>query len=1049
MEPEQGSHIPIAPRGSIPRVSRLPMPRAVASSDNLKLTVRNPAMLGIHQDDLRKTSYLPRPTILKEPLGEAINQSIRSRYGWSDNPVKERSTSPVRDALRDAQGTSLETTPPASIPDPPFFEDGNENPTVGKKDDGAQEHKEKKRPRPSLSERTMETLAQVSPCPTPQRRTSLFGNDSKMPPPLRPASSMRESRPTTPKASRSDSPTRRPFRPPGRISPTKDMVALPPVISPDDIYTPPRAFVRGQRSRIGKPLQGPRRSISSTLEARSQDAGAELPMKFSAQTVKIKRSQGGKTSMAEKPSLRPSLSSIFQDRSSKKESGGSLVPSITDTRPILLKPRPRGEPTIASSTSPSALSKKTKPTTATERDQRVATAQGSHTTSSPKSSAALREAVAKAKAARRIALVDSGSPHTTPVYPSGSPAFVPASSNTELTTASDNNGLLQKRIQQASTTGQLSIAGMNLKRIPAEVMKIYDADNSTINWFEMVDMVKLNAADNEIDELEDHFFPDYTASELADDDEKSNMFGGLQLIDLYRNHLHQLPIGMRRLEKLQTLNLSNNRLTKDAVDIACQIPQLRELMIGENLIDGALSFNGNHLKQLQVLDLHGNQIERLNGDGLSQLRSLKVLNVAGNKLTMLPWELLSTLPLTELNISNNQLSGILFKGTSPLQRLRRLDASHNKLEGVSEAELELPDLRSLVLDGNRISELPDLTRCKELQILGVAENQLNDIPPTLVRLESLKSADFGHNNIRLINPGVASMKSLSSLNLAGNPLREKKYITMTTTDLKMDLNKKLATTPTETEPSDAARIAGSSNHSYRYKPSGGILDLSSQSLTAISPEAINLCDSEAPIHTLKLSNNELSEFPTTLLSHPALKYSLQSLDLSHNPLLHPTDYLGCELFLPNLKSLYIVSTGLTSLDALTTYLKAPCLRELNISCHRLTGRVPWVRAWWPSCHTLLATDNWFTSVEVEGVRGLEVLDIRNNEIESLPPKIGFLGSLSGTAKAPGRLRVLEVSGNKFRVPRLSVIEKGTEAVLKDLRRMVPEQEVPEEWQDII
>lgn len=55
----------------------------------------------------------------------------------------------------------------------------------------------------------------------------------------------------------------------------------------------------------------------------------------------------------------------------------------------------------------------------------------------------------------------------------------------------------------------------------------------------------------------------------------------------------------------------------------------------------------------------------------------------------------------------------------------------------------------------------------------------------------------------------------------------------------------------------------------------------------------------------------------------------------------------------------------------------------------------------------------------------------------------------GSTKEPGKLRVLEVSGNRFRVPRLAVVEKGTEALLKDLRRMIPENEVPEEWKEMV
>ena len=589
---------------------------------------------------------------------------------------------------------------------------------------------------------------------------------------------------------------------------------------------------------------------------------------------------------------------------------------------------------------------------------------------------------------------------------------------------------------------------MSLKGMPTEVMNMYESDNSTANWSEMVDLIKLIAADNEIEQFEDGIFPDYSPEDMTNDDEKTNQFGGLEHINLQRNQLSAIPIGLRQLERLQVLNLSNNKLTNEALKVIGQVRNLKELMLGDNLLQGNLDFGGHQLNNLQTLDLHGNGILDVHEGSFIHFQNLKSINLAGNKLTAIHWKLFEGIPLTDLNISKNGLTNTLFDEVVNLPNLRILDASHNSLKEIGGASLDLPSLRSLAVNGNRLSKLPVLSKCALLHTLLASENELEELPAGFVELKALKSADLAHNNIRIISPEIALMEELSSLTLVGNPLREKKWLTMSTTEIKQDAERKL-----ETQQEDAGVGSGSqatSNSSQiRYKCSNGVLDLSSQSLTTICLDEVDLDGSSGAIHTLKLSNNELSAFPYELLSHPALKYSLQSLDLSHNPALHPTQYLTSELFLPSLKSLYIVSTGLTSLDALTTYMKAPALTELNISCHRLAGRVPWVRAWFPNCVTLLATDNWFNSIDTEGVRGLEVLDIRNNEIESLPARIGLFGNFIGSAREPGKLRVLEVSGNRFRVPRLTVVEKGTEAVLKDLRRMIPEHEVPEEWKEMV
>ncbi|KIW11797.1 hypothetical protein PV08_09069 [Exophiala spinifera] len=1015
MDQDYGSNVPL--RGGIPRLSRLPMPRASASMDNLKLSTRTSGLAGGHQDDLRKTSGLPRPSGLAGPLGENLNQSIRSRFAWTAKPRNPRSASPVRDALRDAYTGTLETTPPNPKADPAVFEDGSENPTTART--GVLE---KRKPRPSLSERTTETLSQVSPCPSPMpRRTSLVNNDSSMLPPLRPTS--RASRPTTPATPRAESPSKRAFRPPGRASPTKDAAQLPLVVSPGDIYTPPRAFVRGQRSRIAKPLRDPRRSVSSALESPATTEDSLSSVMTSSQTMKGKPVYSSKTIASHTSAQKPSLSSTFQDSPiSYRES--KPLSSVSGSKPLVSK--------VKSKTMSETNSGK-------ERERHPGSAQETSAMSSPKSSAALRETIAKAKAARRDMLRKSGeAARQSNDFSTG--FGLPD----DLPSTGDNSGLLKKRIQQAVTTGQLNIAGMNLKRIPTEIMKMYDPEDNKIDWSEMIDLTKMNAADNEIEELLDEMFPDYSESELQNDDEKSNQFGGIESIDFHRNKIQRLPIGFRSLTRLQSLNLTGNKLGMDAFDILRELPQLKELFLGENLFNGSLLLDQCDFQDLQVLDLHGNNIENIEEQSLLHMKGLKRLDLSANKLSRLPWKTLASLALTELNVSKNRLSGMLICSASCLPELRSLNASYNDLEGVCKDDLDLPNLRTLILNGNRMAKLPSLAKCKQLQTLTVAENQLDELPTQFAHLEGLASADFAHNNIRLVDPEISRMTKLSGLNLAGNPLREKKYLTMSTAELKLALEKKLEdTSPAPGLLDDSSKPT----REYRFKASNGILDMSSQSLSAVDLSEIHLDDSNGPIRALKLSNNDLTTFPVDLLNQPVLKYSLQVLDLSHNPSLHSTEYLTSELFLPNLKSLYIVSTGLTSLDALTTYLKAPCLVELNISCHRLTGRVPWVRAWWPTCTTLLATDNWFSSVDVEGVRGLEVLDIRNNEIETLPPKIGLLGKKPGSVREAGKLHSLEVSGNKFRVPRLGIVEKGTEAILKDLRRMIALDEIPEEWQE--
>ena len=1036
MDEEQGPQL----KAGIPRLTRLAVPRA--SHDNLRLantaSKREPV----------KSSNLPRPSrnhvasiVPPSPLGENQQKSLRDRYGWNSQSSKARSRSPVRDALEAAQSNLLETTPPSSNGDIPIFEDGNENPVPQQ----VEVEKKKPRHRMSLSERTIETLSQISPSPSPtrKRRESLVSNDGRMGPPPRPTSSMRGSRPTTSARSRSQSPVKQPFRPQSRLdSPTKDQT-LPAVPSPGSLFSPPRALVKGGSSRIAKPMRDTRRSVSNVAVVNADQSTAKVPKGYTAQTMRVKASHHDKSHAN---SSQQSLEAIFKDPTALTRD--HLAVNTSNKNTGLLRPRSRGENTIA--TSPSPKTKKQHFKAPLRKAPSSAAAQEDATSSipGPKSSVALRESIAKAKAARKTASAKPPSKIEVSDNWSATDDFMSPETDVE----GPNRGLLRKRIDGALASGQLNISAMKLNKVPDEVMSMYEPSELSVNWAEVVDLTKFIVADNEIVQLEDSVFPDFSPEEVADDDENSNQFGGLEILDLRNNLLQSIPIGLRRLERLTSLNLSGNKLSNASLDVLWQLPRIQDLNLARNQLNGIINMPNSVMANIRVLSLQGNQIETLAMTG-NVLSPIARLDVSSNLLTELPWEILSSFDLVQLNASANQLSIIaLNPAVGGFTSLKELDLSRNTIEAI-EPELTLSELQIFKINGNKLDSLPLLSTFRSLITIQASENNLSELPQGLPSLNELKSADFGHNNIKIVDPRIARMETLTSLQLAGNPLQDRKYLTMDTEELKNDLLKRMepacqiAARDLQFQSNGLLDGSGLTNANteesrYLFKPVNGILDLGSKSITSVNLSMIDL-DPSIVVHTLRLSNNELTTFPIELLSHPSLKWSLKSLDLSHNPLAS-TIYLIDDLFLPTLQSLYIVSTGLTSLDALTTHFKAPELKELNISCHRLAGHVPWVRAWFPKCTTLLATDNWFSSVDVEGVRGLEVLDVRNNEIETLPSKLGLFGNYANKTE-PGRLRSFECGGNKFRVPRVTVIEKGTEAVLRDLRRMVPVADVPEEW----
>lgn len=118
--------------------------------------------------------------------------------------------------------------------------------------------------------------------------------------------------------------------------------------------------------------------------------------------------------------------------------------------------------------------------------------------------------------------------------------------------------VLRKRVDAARSDGRLNISAMGLTEIPEVVMKMYDFDSnqsSSIAWGEVVDLIRFNAADNDIEEISETVFPDIDPEATSNEDSPSLQFGALEAIDLHGNILQGVPIGMRRMTQLTSLNL--------------------------------------------------------------------------------------------------------------------------------------------------------------------------------------------------------------------------------------------------------------------------------------------------------------------------------------------------------------------------------------------------------------------------------------------------------------------------------------------------------------
>ena len=477
------------------------------------------------------------------------------------------------------------------------------------------------------------------------------------------------------------------------------------------------------------------------------------------------------------------------------------------------------------------------------------------------------------------------------------------------------------------------------------------------------------------------------------------------------------------------------------------------------------------LENLEILDVRSNNISAL-PNGLEKLSRLRILNLNENAFESLPFERLSGLPLTELQARKNKLSGTLIDhpGVNCLASLQTLDVSNNRLTLIvpTAQPLDLPSLHQLSVSMNRLESLPRMTTWARLLTIAADENSITSFPEGLTTL-GVRSIDIGGNDIRVIPPEIARMDNLAMLRISGNPLRDKKFSSLTTEDLKAALAARMepplpsddvpsprsqpmstfdetyptsggqggegdesATPPTSSpHPPDGTRARAASTQTWPIK-AGGVLDRSNTQSSSLHPVVCSRIASSQSVREVRLQRNTFTNIPESL---SFFGDTLTTVSMAHNQLVGESYFAGEELDLTALKELNLSSNRITSLVPLTAHLRAPNLEKMDVSFNRIVT-LPVLREVFPSLTVLQISNNHLEQLEYESIEGMKYVDANNNDISHLNPRIGLLGGSGG-------LGMLDVRGNRFRVPRWNVLERGTEATLRWLRGRVPVAEMAE------
>jgi hypothetical protein len=258
-----------------------------------------------------------------------------------------------------------------------------------------------------------------------------------------------------------------------------------------------------------------------------------------------------------------------------------------------------------------------------------------------------------------------------------------------------------KKVCDVTTLTKLRISG-SLKELPPEIGQLVNLKTLSLEHNQIVTFPKELGL---LRSLKSLYAYGMKLEELPEE------FGDLEALEsltLWDNKLTRVPASFGRLSRLATLDLHGNPITSLPDELG-QLGALKELELqGCELTSLPADLSG--MTSLMKLDLGKNKLEDFPA-GVLTVPALMYLNLTGNALTALPEDLDRLAELRALSVGNyydrrNQIDALppaLFR----LSRLEKLDLSGNALTSVPRELVDMPALKRLAIEGNRIGGLSD------------------------------------------------------------------------------------------------------------------------------------------------------------------------------------------------------------------------------------------------------------------------------------------------------------------------------------------------------
>lgn len=516
-------------------------------------------------------------------------------------------------------------------------------------------------------------------------------------------------------------------------------------------------------------------------------------------------------------------------------------------------------------------------------------------------------------------------------------------------------------IQSCSNLRDIKLTNNEAWRLPialsrASRLSILDVSNNKLEQLEHAELSRLHnlaslkLANNRLERLPSYF----------------GDFKYMRTLNISSNFLESFPDFLCNLESLVDLDMSFNAITELPRDIQ-KLQNLERLVITNNKLTGSLPESFSELTSLKEVDIRYNSLSSI--DIIARLPKVEqifadhnAVSVCESTFTNIRILRLNSNPVTKFEILN------------AVPTLTTLILSNAKLAHIPDPAFErMPNLVKLVLDKNHFVSLPShIGKLRKLEHFSIARNALNAIPPEIGCLDELRFLDVRENNLKKLPAEIWHACKLETLNLSSNVL---------------DTFPKPGAKPPQC-PGDTA--VSSNNLATESIEELGVLESFRRPSQASSGL---LSVGSSPVPTDRKSSVVSVYGKGGRKTSVVSRSTSASTTASTAPLARKDSAFSSKLintFSSSLRNLYLADNELDDevFDEITLLTE---LRVLNLSYNEITDMPHNSLKRWPNLVELYLSGNELTSLpsdDFEEFSLLQILHINGNKFQTLPAELG-------------------------------------------------------------